>query len=91
MMRSTNKFGNRSHAKTEELQKEINIRNRQLVELQEKYDALCMDSQKKPPRGDEGEVKKLQLKVRDLEAEREIERGKYQEQENEFKRRIGNL
>jgi hypothetical protein len=35
------------------------------VELQEKYDALCMDSQKKPPRGDEGEVKKLQLKVRD--------------------------
>jgi hypothetical protein len=44
-----------------------------------------------PPRGDEGEVKKLQLKVRDLEAEREIERGKYQEQENEFKRRIGNL
>lgn len=88
MMRSTNKFGRKTDEKYNEIVKELHLKDRQLNDLQDRYDNLVMEGQKK---GNNEDLKRLQNRIRDLENDREVERTKHTEQESALKHRIANL
>lgn len=67
MMRSTNKFGNRkTDEKYNEVVRELQLKERLLRDLEEKYDVLQMEYEKKPKHND-AETNELRNKITRLE------------------------
>lgn len=66
-MRSTNKFGNRkTDEKYNEVVRELQLKERLLRDLEEKYDVLQMEYEKKPKHND-AETNELRNKITRLE------------------------